>query len=91
MQEFLDEVASFAQDKWALMGLQLGIKEQELSTMEQYPNIKRRFSKIFDARKRRTSPFTWETILKALKSPSVGESQLAADIMLRHGWSQEHN
>ena len=91
-QEFLDEVAIFAQDKWALIGIQLGIEEQELSTMEQHTDVIRRFSKIFDVwKRRRTSPFTWETILKALKSPSVGENQLAAVIMLKHGWSQEHN
>ena len=91
MLEFLNEVASCALDKWYRIGLQLGIEGQELNTMEQY-DIIRRFSTIFDEWKsRRTSPFTWETILKALKSPLVGENQLAAEIMSKHGWSQENN
>ena len=73
-------MASRALDRWDIIGLQLSIEEQELNTIEHYAPI-RRFSKLFDLWKNKgTPPFTWTTILDALRSPAVGANDLARDV-----------
>ena len=86
ISELLNEVASKAISNWKEVGLQLGIKLQNLEAIEN----KNRDSTIcyaamFERWKRNGKPpYTWTTIIKALKAPAVGEMQLALELEKLH-------
>ena len=83
IRKLLRTVASVARDKWMLVGIELGIEEDELELISMEGNPIMRFSKVFIQWKKKADtdfPFTWRTIANALRSPIVEESTLAMEI-----------
>ena len=82
MIDLLDRVASRAIDKWWVLGLELNIPYHQLQSIERderYPDLC--FLEVFNIWERNSdSPFTWATIVEALRSPIVGEKHLAREI-----------
>ena len=80
--QFLNKVASEAGEKWSLVGIQLGIKPNQLDVIEEKHPILR-YSKVFSMWEKKENadfPFNWRTILNALRSPIVQENRLATKI-----------
>ena len=80
MRELLTKVASRAMDKWDMVALELDIEQQQLNTIN-HPKPVRCYNEVFCLwQKKAEPPFTWATIIDALKSPIVGENKLAMEI-----------
>ena len=76
----MNQVASKAQDKWEVIGFQLGIEQHQLRTINHHDPIMC-YADVFNVWERKAEPpYTWATIIDALKSPIVGEIKLAQDI-----------
>lgn len=75
-------IANKALDKWEILGLQLDIEPHRLKSIKnQTENNVLRYAEIFEIWKRRGNPpFTWATIIDALKAPIVEEQQLAHEL-----------
>ena len=84
MRDLLTQVASKARDKWEVVGLALGIKQDQLNAFsEKRKNVILCYSEVFTAWEKTVGPadFTWATIVEALESPIVEENKLARDIV----------
>ena len=80
MRDLLERVATKAMDKWDMVGLVLNIDQHQLNTIT-HQNPVRCYSVMFYLwEKKADPPFTWATIVDALRSPIVGETKLASDI-----------
>ena len=80
MNDLLNRVASRIMDKWEVLGLQLNIPTQQLSKIQESSPILC-FAEVFDIWERKSDPpFTWATIVEALRSPLVNENTLAKEI-----------
>ena len=67
-------------DKWQVLGLQLNIPTYQLNTIQKSTPILC-FVEVFDIWKRKSDPpFTWATIVEALRSPIVSKNKLAKEI-----------
>ena len=78
--ELLHKVARRAMDKWDMVALELGIEQHQLNTIN-HPNPVRCYNEVFSLwQNKGKPPFTWATIINALKSPIVEENKLAKDI-----------
>ena len=83
MRDLLERVASNSRDKWYMMGLLLNVRQDQLKTIT-HENPVLCYSEVFSLwEKKEDPPFTWATIVDALRSPVVGEMKLASDI---EGW-----
>lgn len=85
MKDLMDKVASEAQDKWNLIGIELGIKQNVLNGIarQEHERPLECYTEMFDRWERNNNPrapFLWSTILKALRSPTVKENNLAGII-----------
>ena len=83
MRELLRRVASRANDKWELIGLDLKIEQHQLNTISRaHPhNAISCYSEVFSVWQRKADPpFTWATIIDVLRSPIVKENALAQEI-----------
>ena len=83
IRQLLRTVASVARDKWRLVGIELGIEEEQLDLISKEENPIICFSKVFSQWKKKADtdfPFTWRTIASALRSPIVEASNLATEI-----------
>ena len=83
MNDLLDRVASRAMDKWEVVGLQLNIELHQLRTIQKSSqSTVLCFAEIFDIWERKSDPpFTWATIVRALRSPIVNENNVAKEIV----------
>ena len=76
----LNRVADRAMDKWEVLGLQLNIPKHQLNTIQKSNPILC-YADVFDIWERKSDPpFTWATIVKALRSHIVNENSLAKEI-----------
>ena len=81
----MNEVAAAIPGKWRDVGLQLGVDQ---SILEGIASISQGdtnlcYSNVFTRWKNQTStthPYTWSTLVQALKAPAVGEERLADKI-----------
>lgn len=78
----MNKVAAVIPTKWKLVGLQLGLEQPQLETIEQKHIFSHSlvlcFCDVFtEWKKRRTSECSWSTIINVLKSQLVGEAALA--------------
>ena len=78
-RELMDQVAAIIPVKWRDVGCELGIPGEKLNAIEyQYRDPKRCFSEVFLKWKSQgTPPYTWATIIKALRSRQVNEIRIA--------------
>ena len=89
--DLLNKVAARARDKWRMMGLQLNIPMDQLNSMTATDPISC-YADVFNWWQRNGSPpYTWATIIDALRAPIVGEVQLAHELekWLIHSTSQQ--
>ena len=85
LSDLLNEIAAKIPSKWRDMGQQLGLDHEVL---ERIALISPRdtnlcYSNVFTIWKNQNStehPYTWLTVVRALKTPAVGEVRLAAKI-----------
>ena len=78
--DLLNKVATRVRHKWEEIGLQLQIDRSYLRSIKQ-TNPVLCFADIFDVWQRSGSPpYTWATIIDALRAPIVGEVQLASEL-----------
>ena len=83
LSDLMMEVAAKIPGKWRDVGLQLGVDVLEgIATISQgdtnlcYVNVFTRWEKQNST----THPYTWSTLVRALKAPAVGEERLADKI-----------
>ena len=80
--DLLNQVAANASNEWENLGLQLDIKYHQLETLaDKHRNNVSRFAEMFELwRKRGSPPYTWATIIDALRAKIVGNISLANDL-----------
>ena len=83
MNDLLNKVAAKARDCWEKIALQLKLKHGHIKTIRnsntQDPILC--YSEVFDVwQKSGSPPYTWATIIDALRAPIVGEHQLAHEL-----------
>ena len=83
IRQLLNRVASEARNKWRLVGIELGIKLDQLDAISEEKNCILCYSKVFSQWEKKENPdfpFNWRTILNALRSSIVEENSLATKI-----------
>ena len=83
IRQLLNRVAIEARDKWRLVGIELGMKRDQLDVISEEKNPIIRYSEVFSQWEKKADPdfpFNWRTILKVLRSPTVEENKLAMEI-----------
>ena len=80
--DLLNMIAARANEKWKVIGLQLKLNLQQLNSIdEKYKQTILCYAEMFQVWKNKGDPpFTWDTIIDALKAPMVGEAQLATEL-----------
>ena len=80
--DLLNLIAARANEKWKVVGLQLKLSLQLLNSIdEKYKQTVLCYAEMFQVWKNNGDPpFTWGTIIDALKAPIVGEAQLATEL-----------
>ena len=78
--DLLNKVATRARDKWVMIGLELNIPMDQLNSMTATDPIRCYFDVFNWWRRNGSPPYTWATIIDALRSPIVGEVQLAHEL-----------
>ena len=83
MCELLDKVAAQTRNEWTLVAAHLGITSDHICSIQsvKQSNPMACYFDVFAAWKNKGSPpYTWATVIKALRSPSVGKDQLAKEL-----------
>ena len=82
MSDLLNKVAAKIPNKWKNMGIQLNIDGGRLETIStKCADDLLRFADVFELWKGcGTPPYTWATIIDALRAPSIDEVALANDL-----------
>ena len=91
LRKLMNEVAAKIPGKWRDVGLQLGVDHEVLERIAtiNLGDTNLCYSNVFTRWKTQNSamhPYTWSTIVQALKAPAVGEERLAdkISVMLGH-------
>ena len=80
--DLLNKVATRVRHKWEEIGLQLSIERNHLKSIwiTRQDHV-RCFADVFDVWQKNSSPpYTWATMIDALRAPMVGEIQLAREL-----------
>ena len=82
LTELLDKVASKARDKWTMVGSWLKIGTDQLTAISRrHQNEMDCYREVFTLWENKGDPpFTWVTIIDALRAPSVEENMLASEL-----------
>ena len=84
LRDLMNLVAPKIPGKWREMALQLGLNLADISRIEadvSTHDSSHCYLAVFDTWKNKgTEDYTWDTLLKALRTPLVGESKLASTI-----------
>lgn len=81
--DLMNYVAAELPTQWQAVGIQLGLSIPKIKDIERsnHNDSIRCFSAVFwEWENQRTAPYTWETMLKALRSDSVKENRVAERI-----------
>ena len=83
ISELNDLVGAEIPAKWELFGVQVGLEQSYLDCLQRdYHDCKVRFIHLFNEWKRRkTSHFTWATVIKVLRSNVISEYSLAERVL----------
>ena len=80
----MDKVATKIPKKWFTFGVQIGIPCHQLELIEaNHPqDCIRCFIDVFNVWENQATgePYSWFTVIKALRSPSIGHSGIADDL-----------
>ena len=68
--------------KWREVGIELSISTPQLNAISyEVRTVQQCFEHVFELWKSSTSmPYTWDTLITALKAPQVNEQRLASEI-----------
>ena len=80
MRDLLEKVATKAMGKWDMRGLVLNTDQHQLNTITHQNPVLCYSAMFYLWEKKADPPFTWATIIDALRSPVMGETKLALDI-----------
>ena len=82
LTELLDKVAAKTRDKWRMVGLQLNIEPNQLTAISRsHQDAMNCYREVFTLWENKCDPpFTWATIIDALRASSVGEDRLALEL-----------
>ena len=86
----MNDVASIVSAKWRAIGIQLELPSGTLDSIQQEHARKPQadqhsFETMLNIWKQLAkTPYTWKTIIDALKAPSVGENQLGDDLEAKY-------
>ena len=86
----MNEIASVIPAKWRVVGIQLGLSAGTLDGIQSengsMPNsCLMSFEKVFtEWKQQHPKPYTWDTIIGVLRTPSVGEIALAEALCTKH-------
>ena len=87
LREILEELSTKS-SKWYNIGVQLKVDKDQLDNIKaQWSDSKDQLREMIDERLKQTSPLTWSDIVAALRSKTIGEERLAAQIEKKHGIS----
>ena len=97
LSDLMNEVAANIPSMWIKLGLQLGLDPRVLQgfAIKHQGDTNHHYRNVFIRWKNQNSadfPYTWSTIVKALKTPAVGEKRLAEKIeskLSRHPFTTE--
>ena len=80
--DLMNHVAAALPTKWRIVGLQLGLSLPRLDEIERnHSDCRRCFSAVFSEwEQQETSPFSWETVVSVLQTPSVEENRVAEEV-----------
>ena len=80
--DLMNGVATKVVSKWQMIGILLHVSYSELERIsKEKDDIFMRLAEVFDLwQKRGSPPYTWTTIIDALRAPLVGEVQLAKEV-----------
>ena len=90
VKDLMNDVASITPAKWRSVGIQLGLSLSTLDSIQSNNAGKpdaslHSFEQVFSTwEKQGPSPYTWNTIIEALRSPAVGEFALADELEHNH-------
>lgn len=83
-RDLMNEVAAKIPDKWAEVAIGLGLDFTDIKRIKTdipTPNSTTLYCAVFDTWKNKvTEEYTWNTVLKALRTPLVDAHKLAEDI-----------
>ena len=93
MKDLLEQVASRAKDMWHMIGIQLDIEDHVLNTFEDANPLKSYLKVFREWKSKGAPPFTWATILDALRSRTVGANDVAklVETWLEQNKTQSHD
>ena len=74
LSDLMNEVAAVIPDKWQQVGIVLNMSDGDLASFVQLDSHKCFISVFTTWKNKQTSPYTWQTVVKALQSPTVGEN-----------------
>ena len=82
IDDFLEQVAVKVSAKWRMLGIKLGVKTHELDEISKQNQggllcLERVLALWKD---KANPPYTWATVIDALKSPIVEENSVAEDV-----------
>jgi len=82
LSDLMNEVASRVSSKWKTISIQLGLTHNDQECfIASTSDPMQCFSSVFKVwRNRATKPYTWSTVIEALKAPSVDEVRLAQEL-----------
>ena len=83
MSDLLNKVADKTRSIWERVGLQLNVSSDCIKAISKsHPHDAILcYAEVFDVwRKSGSPPYTWATIIDALRAPSVGEHQLVTEL-----------
>ena len=88
--DLMNEIASAIPAKWRDVGIQLGLSTGTLDGIQSENGSNpraclRSFEKVLtEWKQQHPKPYTWDTIIGVLKTPSVGEIKLAEALCIKH-------
>ena len=90
LKDLMNDVASKIPNMWRSVGIQLGLSNITLDSIEEKMAGKPHafldsFEQVFTTWEQQgPSPYTWNTIIEVLRQPAVGELALADQLELQH-------
>ena len=90
LPDLMNKIASAIPAKWRAVGIQLGLSTGTLDGIQSENGSKpnsclQSFEKVFTEWKQQNAkPYTWDTIIGVLRTPSVDEIALAEALCTKH-------
>ena len=82
MSVLANRVAAVVPDKWKKVAVQLELSQGEIKAIQkdEDDSFDRFMAVMYQWKQSLSKPFTWPTLVSALRSPSVNETRLADEL-----------